>query len=84
MPYKRLTQVQSRIIIGTKQAIRAINNNEVSELYVADDADRQITQSVINLAKDLNIPYHHVDSKKELGKACGIEIGASTVAVIKE
>src|SRR5699024_10193750 len=84
MPYEKLTQMQSRIIIGTKQTIRAMNNGEVSELYIAEDADRQVTKTAINLAKDLSIPCQYVDSKKRLGNACGIDIGTSTAAVKKQ
>lgn len=84
MPYDKLTQMQSHIIIGTKQTMRAMNNGEVSELYVAEDADRQITQQAINLAKGLDIPFQYVDSKKRLGNACGIDISTSAAAVIKQ
>lgn len=81
MPYEKLTHVQSRIIIGTKQTLKAMRNSEVSEVFIASDADQQITKQVIILAKELNIPCQHVDSMKKLGHACGIEVGTSTVAI---
>ena len=30
----------------------------------------------------MNVPITYVDSMKKLGKACGIEVGAATVAII--
>lgn len=81
MSYDKLTQVQSRIIIGTKQTLKAMRNNEVIEVYIATDADQQLTGQVVVLAEELNIPCHRVDSMKKLGTACGIEVGTSTVAV---
>ena len=54
---------------------------DVEEVYVAKDADQQITNKVVEEAKRLQIPYVIVDSKKRLGKACQIEVGASTVAI---
>src|SRR5690625_1726747 len=82
--YEKLTQVQSRIIVGMKQTLRAMNNGEISEVYVATDADQHLIQQVITSAEELNIPCHQVDSMKKLGKACGIEVGTSTVAIKAE
>lgn len=84
MSYEQLTQIQSRIIIGIKQTLRAMRSNQISEVYIAEDADRHITDQVVELAKELQIPYKYVPSKKELGIACGIDVGTSTAAVKHE
>jgi large subunit ribosomal protein L7A len=81
MSYDRVKQLQSRIIIGTKQTIKAINNGEVEEVFIAKDVDRHITDKVLEVAKKQNIPCTEVDSKKKLGEACGIDVNASTVAI---
>jgi len=81
MSYEKLTQMQSRIIIGTKQTLRAMRKGEISEVFIADDADHQITHQVVSLAEELNIPCQRVESKKDLGAACGIEVGTSTAAI---
>jgi len=81
MPYEKLTQNQSKLIIGTKQTMRALNNGEIAEVFIAEDADRIVTEPVVTLAKKLNIPYCRVPSMKELGIACGIEVGTSTAAI---
>jgi large subunit ribosomal protein L7A len=83
MSYEKVKQVKSRIIIGTKQTLKAMKNDEVSKVYIADDADKQITGKVANLADELGIPCQRVDSMKKLGSACGIEVGAATAAVKK-
>jgi len=81
MSYEKVAQVKPRIIIGTKQTLKAMKNGEISEVIIAEDADQSITQKVVDLAEELNIPYGHVDSMRKLGIACGIEVGASTVAI---
>jgi len=83
MSYEKVRQVQSRIIIGTKQTLKAMKNGQVSEVFIADDADKHITDKVASLAEELEIPCQHVDSMRKLGTACGIEVGASTAAVKK-
>lgn len=82
--YKKLTHVQSRIVIGTRQTLKALKNSEVNEVFIANDADHQLIQPVITQAAELGIPCHHVDSMKKLGTASGIEVGTSVVSVKKE
>lgn len=84
MSYEKVTQLQSRIVIGTKQTLKAMNNGEISEVILAADADQHITDKVIQAAKELNIPYTMVDSKAKLGKACNIDVDATTVAIKKQ
>lgn len=81
MSYEKITRVQSRVIIGTKQTLKAMNNREVIEVFIASDADEHLTKPVVTLAEELGIPYEKVDSMKKLGNACGIEVSTSTVAI---
>lgn len=83
MSYEKVSQVKSKTLIGVKQTLKAMKNGQISEVYIAEDADRFLTQKVEELAKTLRIPYQRVDSKKKLGAACGIDVGASTVAIKK-
>src|SRR5699024_11668358 len=84
MSYERLTELQSRVIIGTKQTIKAIEQNKVNELVVANDADQHITEEVIRLANEQGVKCTRVDSKKKLGTACGIEVSETKGAITKE
>jgi large subunit ribosomal protein L7A len=79
--YEKVLQA-NKVIIGTKQTVRALKEGNVSELVVAEDADPNVTDLLIKQANDANIPIVHVDSKKKLGKTCGIEVGAAAVAII--
>ncbi|WP_430789287.1 50S ribosomal protein L7ae-like protein [Virgibacillus flavescens] len=83
MSYEKVAQGQSRLIIGTKQTLKAMKNGDVSEVILADDADKHLTGKIADLAQELDIPCHYVDSMKKLGTACGIDVGASTVAIKK-
>ena len=79
MSYEKVKASQT--IIGTKQAVKAMHAGLVSELIVALDADNWVTDPAILLAKEIGIPVHLVESKKELGEACGIQVGAAVVAI---
>ncbi|OCS91898.1 ribosomal L7Ae/L30e/S12e/Gadd45 family protein [Caryophanon latum] len=79
MSYEKVKASQT--IIGTKQAVKAMHAGLVSELIVALDADNWVTDPAILLAKEIGIPIVTVESKRELGKAFGINVGAAIVAI---
>lgn len=81
MPYKKVEEQRSQVIIGTKQTLKAMQEQQVTEVFVANDVDQHIKDEVIQLADKLNIRYQIVDSKRKLGTACGINVGAATVAI---
>lgn len=82
MSYEKVLQAQ-RFVIGTKQTVKALKESHVQELIVASDAEPKVTAMVVDVARELNVPIRYVDSKKKLGKACGIQVGASAVAIIR-
>ncbi|MCZ0703483.1 large subunit ribosomal protein L7A [Natronobacillus azotifigens] len=81
MSYEKVAQAKDRLIIGTKQTVKAMKSGEVEEVVIAQDIDPEIAKKVSQLAEKMNITYTQVDSKKKLGKACGIEVGTATVAI---
>ena len=80
MSYEKVLQAHA-IIIGTKQSAKALKEGTVKEIVVAKDADQRLIAKIANLAMDMNVPVLYVDSMKKLGKACGIEVGATAVAI---
>ncbi len=83
MSYEKVAEAKFNLVIGAKQVLKSMKNGEVLEVVLAEDAKRQITDKVLSLADELDIPVTYVESMKELGKASGIEVGAATVAIKK-
>lgn len=83
MSYDKVKQATS-LSIGTKQAMKTVELGRASEVYIAKDADPRITIKMVNLCKKLGVKVIYVDSMKQLGKACGIEVGAAMAAVVNE
>jgi large subunit ribosomal protein L7A len=82
MSYEKVLQAR-KIVIGTKQAVKALREGNAQEILVASDAEQRLTAKVVEEALLMEIPIHYVDSMKKLGKTCGIEVGAATVAIIR-
>ncbi|MBT2644503.1 50S ribosomal protein L7ae-like protein [Bacillus sp. ISL-41] len=82
MSYEKVAQAK-KIIVGSKQTVKALKAGEVIELVIAKDADMKVTANLLQTARDMNTAITYVDSMKKLGKACGIAVGASAVAITK-
>ncbi|HZH58637.1 MAG TPA: 50S ribosomal protein L7ae-like protein [Metabacillus sp.] len=82
MSYDKVSQA-NEIIVGTKQSVKALLNNNVKEVVIAEDADERVVQKVVQTAEQQQVPLIKVESMKKLGKACGIEVGAAAVAIIR-
>lgn len=83
MSYEKVKQAK-HLSIGLKQTLKAIELNKAQEIIIAKDADKRLTSKLVHSGKDKNVNITYVDSMKQLGKACGIEVGAAAVAVLKE
>ena len=81
MSYEKVYQA-TKMVIGTKQTVKALRDGKAKELIVACDAEVKVTANVIKIAQELDVPILYVDSMDKLGKACGIAVGASTVVII--
>jgi len=72
-----------KIVIGRKQTLRAISNNEAEKVYISKDADMHVTKPIVDVCKDKNIEIIYFDNMRDLGDACGIDVNAAAAAVLK-
>jgi large subunit ribosomal protein L7A len=77
-------RLASKRTIGTNQTTKALQQSAAKQVYIAKDAEQRVIHPILALAKDKGVPVYWVDTMKQLGKACGIEVGAATAAVIEE
>ena len=69
-------------LIGIKQCAKAIKNGQGVELYVAKDADERLISPLVELAESKNIKVVYIDTMRELGKMCSIEVGSSATLTL--
>ena len=74
----------SKKTIGIKQTLKAVQKGKVSMVYVAQDAEKRIVNDLLELCRLKNITVQYVDSMQKLGKASGIDVGASAVGLLTE
>ena len=65
-------------VVGVKQTLKALKNNQGKVLYIAKDADNCIIEPILKLAKVNSLQIVFVDTMKELGNLCNIDVASAT------
>ena len=71
-----------RVVVGTKQLKKAVNSGRARYVFLAENADPAVTAPLAALCEQNSIQIAWVPSMAELGRACGIEVGAAAAAVV--
>lgn len=71
-------------ITGTKQVMRALEQDNLKLVYIALDADKKLLDEIKTACGQNNVPVKTVPSMKELGKACCIEVKAAAAGILKQ
>lgn len=70
-------------VVGTKQVKRAILNESANTVFIAEDAENKVIKDIEKLCEEKSVDIIYVDTMKELGNACGIEVSAASAALLK-
>ncbi len=83
MPVDRLRAARNKTV-GTKQTLKAVGQGLAQVVFLAEDADERVLQELLRVCQECSIEVVQVESMAELGKACGIEVGAASAALIED
>ncbi|TWH58591.1 large subunit ribosomal protein L7A [Desulfitobacterium sp. LBE] len=70
--------------VGVKQTLRALEKESLICVYVAKDAESHVLRPILEQCRNKGIQVQEVQTMLELGKACGIEVGAAVAALLSE
>mgnify|MGYP000941356222 CR=1 FL=1 len=68
--------------IGTKQTLSALQRDQVFMVFIAEDAQHHVVSSLKELCLEKGVDVFTVPTMKELGDACGIQVGAASAAIL--
>ena len=71
-----------KFIVGMKQLKKALRNGNACCVFLACNADPAITEPLAALCEENNVKLAWVKSMTDLGRACGIEVGAAAAAAV--
>ena len=70
------------VVVGAKQLRKAITSGRAQKVFLAENADPAVTDPLAELCTANHIQITWVHSMTELGRSCGIEVGAAAAAVV--
>ena len=74
---------RDRLLVGTKQLRKALGAGRIESVYLAENADPDVTEPLEALCAEAGIQPVWVRTMAELGRACGIDVGAAAAGVAK-
>lgn len=69
--------------VGVKQSTKAVENGVAANVFIAKDSEQKVVRGIIELCEKNNVPVTYVDTMKQLGKACGIDVEAAVACILK-
>lgn len=76
-------RLDGRKVVGIKQTVKAIKSGDGKVVYIAKDADIKLVQMLEKLSIENSLEIVYIENMKELGKLCGIDVGAATSVILK-
>lgn len=78
-----ITGLRQDHIAGAKQLARMLDADRVKQVFVARDAHPSVVAKVVETCKARCVPIEWVDTMRQLGEACGIDVGAAVAGIPK-
>jgi ribosomal protein L7Ae-like RNA K-turn-binding protein len=84
IPRENMENLLKNYVVGLKQVTREANKHNVSQIFLASDADEPYQHSVLALVNTHNIPLTYVPSRIQLAAAYNIEVPSAVVGLLVE
>jgi len=70
-------------VVGIKQTRKAAEQGKLEAVFIANDADQRVVGPIKQICEENQITVYSTETMKMLGKAAGIDVGASVVGILK-
>ena len=71
-----------KTVVGAKQLRKALSNGTARAVFLAQNADPALTEPIEEMCLRSCVECTWVPSMTDLGRACGIEVGAAAAAIV--
>ncbi len=79
----RIARESGKIRKGANETTKAVERGQAKLVIIAEDVDPpEIVAHLPLLCEEKKIPYVYVDSKSKLGTSAGIDVAASSAAIV--
>lgn len=78
-----MARESGKIRKGTNEVTKSIERGVAKLVVIAEDVDPpQVVAHLPILCEERRVPYIYVPSKRELGRASGLDVAAAAVAIV--
>ncbi|MBI4399275.1 50S ribosomal protein L7ae [Candidatus Micrarchaeota archaeon] len=71
-----------RIRKGSNESTKALEKGSAALVVIAEDVEpEEVVMHIPMICEERRVPFVYVPSKKELGKAAGLQVGCSTITI---
>lgn len=74
----------SHKVAGRNNVLKAIKNGSAIYVFVAQDIDNFLSQTIVNNSQEHNVPIVFIDTSEQIAKACNISVKTATAAILKQ
>lgn len=74
---------EKSVVAGTKAVLRAVENGKAALVCIAGDCDDHVAKPLLKACEQAGVETERAHTRKELGKACKLQVGTAAVAVLK-
>lgn len=71
-------------VVGVKQLRKALAEGRITKVFLAEDADPALTESIAQQCAQSGVALETVPTMAELGAACSIAVGAAAAGLLRE
>lgn len=75
---------QSRYVVGKKQTLKALANDEALKVILAKDSATEIKTEVTRACNGKNVLIEFIDTMEQLGQTCDISRNAAVACILKQ
>jgi large subunit ribosomal protein L7Ae len=81
---QELVKKKGKYRIGVNEVTKAIERDTAKLVFLAKDVSpAELTMHIPLLCKEKKVPFTFVETRKDLGSAIGIGVGAAAIAIVE-
>ena len=68
---------------GFKEVLKSVEKNLSQKVFIAEDVSSSMKDKLTNAAEVAGCDVLYIETMKDLGAMCGIDVGASCACILK-
>lgn len=70
-------------VVGVRQVTRALAEGRIEHVYLASDAERRVTEGLVEALRGSAVPITRVSTMAELGHMCAVAVETAAAGLLR-